>query len=279
MNLDVMKKYIHPMTPVPTGFEPFGELTDPVKCVLFDVYGTLFISGSGDIGIAMDRLDQSPALSKLMPEYQIRMSPADLLARYFQAIQDTHGAMKKQGVSHPEVRIDEIWTRVLKIKDQDRIKHFALEFEMLVNPVYPMPHVSDLLNACKAGDIRMGIVSNAQFYTPLIFKLFLGATPPGLGFDPGLIVYSFQFRRAKPSSALFEAVAAQLKTLGIDKKHVLYLGNDMLNDIHGARESGLKTALFAGDRRSLRLRKDDPRCKDLKPDVMITELRQLIQYF
>jgi len=37
----------------------------------------------------------------------------------------------------------------------------------------------------------------------------------------------------------------------------------------------MKTALFAGDSRSLKWRKDDARTKDLTPDLIITELRQL----
>jgi hypothetical protein len=38
------------------------------------------------------------------------------------------------------------------------------------------------------------------------------------------------------------------------------------------------TALFAGDRRSLRLRKDDPSCRLLTPDLVITDLGQLIEH-
>jgi putative hydrolase of the HAD superfamily len=37
----------------------------------------------------------------------------------------------------------------------------------------------------------------------------------------------------------------------------------------------MKTALFAGDERSLKWRRDDKRCKNLSPDLVITELQQL----
>ena len=37
-----------------------------------------------------------------------------------------------------------------------------------------------------------------------------------------------------------------------------------------------KTALFAGDERSLRLRENDSRCKDLSADVVITDLIQVL---
>ena len=41
---------------------------------------------------------------------------------------------------------------------------------------------------------------------------------------------------------------------------------------------GFQTALFAGDRRSLRLRTEDRRCLDLRPDLVLTDLGQLNQY-
>ena len=50
----------------------------------------------------------------------------------------------------------------------------------------------------------------------------------------------------------------------------------MLNDIFPAQKVGFKTALFAGDQRSLRLRADDPRCRELTPDLVVTDLGQLI---
>jgi putative hydrolase of the HAD superfamily len=50
----------------------------------------------------------------------------------------------------------------------------------------------------------------------------------------------------------------------------------MRNDIWPAQETGLKTALFAGDRLSLRRREDDPDCRKTKPDLEITHLEQLL---
>jgi putative hydrolase of the HAD superfamily len=50
----------------------------------------------------------------------------------------------------------------------------------------------------------------------------------------------------------------------------------MLKDIWPATRLGFKTALFAGDRRSLRLREDDERCRVLQPDLVIDQLEQLV---
>jgi putative hydrolase of the HAD superfamily len=158
------------------------------------------------------------------------------------------------------------------------IRKFAIEFELITNPVYPMPNLESTLSGCRQKGLLMGIISNAQFYTPLLFNWFLNAEIEDLGFDPGLLFYSHRFEVAKPSPLLFEMAAETLHSKGIEPACALYVGNDMLNDIYPATAMGFQTALFAGDRRSLRLRTDDPRCADLSPDLVITDLGQLDQY-
>ncbi|MEQ8837627.1 MAG: HAD family hydrolase, partial [Lacipirellulaceae bacterium] len=62
----------------------------------------------------------------------------------------------------------------------------------------------------------------------------------------------------------------------ITPAETLYVGNDMRNDIWPAAKVGFKTALFAGDERSLRLREDEPnRDQRPEPDAVVTELDQL----
>ena len=56
---------------------------------------------------------------------------------------------------------------------------------------------------------------------------------------------------------------------------MLYVGNDLRNDIWPASLTGCRTALFAGDARSLRLREDDPRYASVDPDRIVTALSQI----
>ena len=69
--------------------------------------------------------------------------------------------------------------------------------------------------------------------------------------------------------------ADTLRTYSIEPRAALCVGNDMLNDICPAQELGFRTALFAGDARSLRLRENDPRTRKTAPELILTELRQL----
>ncbi len=267
-------EHVTRLLPIPTSLEPRIEANTNFKSLLFDIYGTLFISGSGDIGITRKKIQTSPDLKKLLKSYHISFEVEYLLERFHAAIEAKHQQMRKNGIEFPEVQIDSIWSEVLNISDSETIRKFAIEYEMIMNPVFPMPGLENLLSACRNKGIIIGIISNAQFYTPLLFDSYLDLSVEQLGFQSDLTLFSYQSGFAKPSIDLFITARERLLKMGIRETEILYLGNDMLNDIFPAKAAGLQTALFAGDLRSLRLRADHPECK-IKPDLVITELQQL----
>jgi len=273
---DLLLHYIEPLSPLPTSLSPIGKLEERIQCILFDVYGTLFISGSGDISIARQQSQQTQNLKNLLDKHQIKKNPQIVLDDFFSAIDIEHKRLKKTGVDFPEVEIDRIWTRVLEIEELDAVRAFAVEFELIVNPVYPMPNLEKMLSGCKKSKVLMGIISNAQFYTLYLFSWFLDSSPEDLGFESDLIFYSYKSGHAKPSSFMFEAAAKNLRNMDISAHSVLYIGNDMLSDIYPAKMVGFKTALFAGDARSLRLREDHPKCQNISADIVITDLVQIL---
>jgi putative hydrolase of the HAD superfamily len=275
---DLISKYIKPIFPLPTSLKPRGKLDKKVKAILFDLYGTLFISRSGDIGMAKKKTPQTDKLEKLLQEFGNKKDSQSVLNRFYAAIENQHELLKKKGVDFPEVEIDQIWMRVLENDDLERVRAFAVTYELIANPVYPMPNLETMLSVCQDSNIVMGIISNAQFYTPYLFNWFLGLPPEDLGFHPDLILYSYKFGYAKPSPFMFQVAAERLKHMDIPVRSALYIGNDMLNDIYPAKQAGFKTGLFAGDVRSLRLRENDPKCKDLSVDLVITDLVQLLDY-
>ena len=275
---DIIRQYLYPLKPKPTSLEPRGKLRQKVACLLFDVYGTLFISGSGDISLAKQNAPALEKIAQLLSDCGIRKSPRTLLTEYYTAIEAVHADLREDGVDFPEVDIEQIWTQVLKNDHHETVRQFAAEFEMIVNPVYPMPNLEATLSALRHQSTMMGIISNAQFYTPCLFNWFLDANPHDLGFSRDLLYYSYRFAVAKPSLRLFEMAAQRIAEKGLSPTSVLYIGNLMLNDNYPARQTGFRTALFAGDERSLRLRSDDPRCRGLRADLVITDLSQLIEY-
>ncbi len=278
LNRDLISKYITPLSPLPTSLNQSGNLKENIKCLLFDIYGTLFISGSGDISIAKENLTETEKLDQLLAKFKISKNSGAILKDFFACIEKKHEELKENGTDFPEVEIDRIWMNVLKNNNINTVRMFALLFELIVNPVYPMPNLKKMLSVCKEKKMPTGIISNAQFYTPYLFNWFLGLDLEKLGFYSDLVIFSYRFGCAKPSMSLFQIAVEKLKNMNIPASSALYIGNDMLKDIYPAKKAGFKTALFAGDARSLRLRRDDLRCKNLSPDLVITDLIQLLDY-
>jgi putative hydrolase of the HAD superfamily len=141
-----------------------------------------------------------------------------------------------------------------------------------------MPGSIELLAALRRSLFPMGIVSNAQVFTPPLVEDLVDSKNLELGgFDLNLCFFSNRFRQSKPGPRLFDALRDALSRRGILPYEAVYVGNDMLNDIWAASQAGLRTAWFAGDARSLRARDDDPRCLSLRPDVVLTNLLQLLE--
>ncbi len=285
--LDIIRSRSQPLAPVPTGADSPTE-TDRlagIRAVLWDVYGTLFISGSGDIGHAA-RFDGEAAIREALTSAgcEVRQPEMRLHSRFIELIKEEHERLGSGGVDYPEVEIREIWTRLVEELQAVGAIHFsiapdldalAVAFECATNPVWPMPATLDCLTQLRQQGVRLGIISNSQFYTPLLFEALLRRPVEEIGFDPGLCVWSYRLRRGKPDPSLFVAALDQLRKDGISSNQTLFVGNDMLNDIKPAQALGMKTALFAGDRRSLRWRRDDPRVAKTTPDLTLTRLDQL----
>ena len=284
--LERIRQLSPPLQPIPTGMTARLAPMANIKAVLFDVYGTLFISGSGDISMASGQSNQracAEALQCAGIAGDLEQAGALGSAALLQAIRATHERLKRESVAFPEVDIREEWRVVLEQLERqgiisgdlsdERIERVSVEYEFRVNPVWPMPGMADALRQLAECGIVLGIVSNAQFFTPLMFPALAGASLETFGFRPDLCAWSYQLREAKPSVKLFRAALAPLRErYGIAPENTLYVGNDMLNDIWTAAQCGLRTALFAGDRRSLRLRKDDPRCVGLEPDLILMKI-------
>ncbi|WP_319409969.1 HAD family hydrolase [uncultured Desulfosarcina sp.] len=272
----IYERHIRPLAPIATGVSPYLAKMDRFSAMLFDVYGTLLISRAGDIGYDREPTKVANRLRHLLLRSGINLTPDHLSDALNLAIARTHAIARGQGIDFPEVDIVQVWQQVLGMDDLPLVKKFALEYELIVNPVYPMPGLEQLLIGFKNRKIPMGIISNAQFYTVDVLERFLGATLERGGFDHRLLFFSWREGHAKPSTVMFKRAKEALLGLGIPAGSVLVVGNDMRNDILPARAVGFKTALFAGDRRSLRQRESDDCCRDLSPDLIVTDLRQLI---
>ena len=215
-----------------------------IRAVLFDIYGTLLKSAAGET-------HPDPALRAL--------------------IERAHAASPHR---IPEVDIRGIHALMHPGLSPAEIERLAMAHEQAVNPVSAMPGAVETLRKLSSRGVLLGLVSNAQFYTVPVLEACLGASLADFGIDPELCVFSYRERRAKPDVHLFEVVRERLLERGVRAEEALYVGNDVRNDIEPAKAAGFRTALFAGDESSLRLRGRP--LTDSGADRVIRDLRELV---
>ncbi|MBN1596673.1 MAG: HAD family hydrolase [Bacteroidales bacterium] len=283
---------IGPLKPIPTGLKTRFQNNGEIKAVLFDIYGTLLISSSGDIDqaeITMTNLKQALEASRISIINNTDTTLDHILKDFEYTIRVCHEAAKQNKVPYPEIDVLSIWKIVLiharrkgliEFNDDADIMLMTCVFEFLSNKVYPMPNMRETIKFLHNKSMPLGIISNAQFYTPVLMNYFLNDNltlkEKIKGFDKELTVLSYKFGKGKPDLSLFNDVVTSLKwKYGIIPSETLFVGNDMLKDIYTSKQVGFQTVLFAGDKRSLRLRKDEKLTAKLEPDYIINDLAQL----
>lgn len=296
------KNYINYIHPYLKELSPLEAIATPAKAdystgkykaVIFDIYGTLLISASGDV----DKASYSASMIKkalLAANFKIINDTEEsydiIYSSYNECLKAHHQKGKDEGRPYPEVNILEVTKDALKKAEEEGrieatedsdIKLFNFVFELQTNHVWPMPQMQNVIKTLGESDLLLGIVSNAQYYTPVIMNHFLYGeeidTDVIAPFKKELCVYSYQELRGKPDTALFEKLVPELASLGITPEEALFVGNDMLKDIYTASQVGFKTVFFAGDQRAYRLHEGDVRCDGLKADYTITKLSQLLE--
>ncbi len=283
--LQLARRHRVPLTPIPTKATPRTMRYDDIQAVVFDIYGTLLISGSGDVGSTGAALNKEHAAHEALQAMGFDNPPPGkaVVTGLHEAIALDHGRCQERGVEFPEVDIVHIWHSVLhQLRENELLppgevdcERLAVEYELRANPVDTMPGAAQLLDQLQSAEMVLGIVSNAQFFTPIVWAASFGRTITEMGFAKYVQYYSYEHRQAKPGTYLYQLAADGLATRGIVPRQVLYVGNDMRNDIWPAQQVGFRTALFAGDQRSLRLRTDDPKVSTLQPNIVISHLSQL----
>ncbi|MCO5044917.1 MAG: HAD family hydrolase [Kiritimatiellae bacterium] len=271
-----------PLAPRPTGIAPTGAWPRNLRAVIFDIYGTLFVSGAGDIGITESGTEPLYREAAVAAGLSLDDSAAAKLGAAFrEEVKRQHAIRRAAGSTHPEVDVRQIWRAVLDAAistasaSDETILRFAVEVECRLNPVWPMPGALAAIQRLRAQGLHLGIVSNAQCFTPLLFDALLEQSIENLGFTPRYCVWSWREGEAKPAPALLGKVLNALaEDHGITPGDVAFVGNDMLNDVLPAAQAGCATALFAGDARSLRMREHDPRCANLHPTRILTHFDQ-----
>ncbi len=288
----------------PVEYESNYEKLDGIKAVLFDVYGTLIDYNREELSDKdekqkyikecfkklIEKFNLEKVLLKMDPDKDSSVTLRDL---YHGLIYISHQRSAKNGIEYPEIKIEDIWeTLILMFKrngynipsmwnDSKELAYamaYYYHYNVLGRRLYP--GVFEYLKELKKTGRLIGIISNAQFYT--MYDLSYLFTKQNNGkqffaedlFSEDFSFLSYKLGYSKPNPKIFEKAVDRLNDVDIKPEETLYVGNDIYNDIYGASKHGMRTALFVGDKQSIKISKEHD--IDIKPDLVIEQLLDLL---
>lgn len=129
------------------------------------------------------------------------------------------------------------------------------------------PQARALLAELRRRGLRVGVLSNTLWSAEVHHRLFLR---DGLAEFIDAAVYSSELGWTKPHPAAFAAVLARMR---VDSpRRAVHVGDRLFDDIHGARQAGLRAVHIPHSR----IPREQRGAVDGVPDAVISELAQLI---
>jgi len=233
------------------------ELEPLPRVILFDVYGTLLCPRIGDLAEQTSQTTGSDSFVATARRFGFDPEVGRQWHQwFFDSIAAEHARMKKLGVVPAEVQVKRIWkemiTRIGASPVEIDVRALAAYREMQANPVRAFSGTVEALRRLQGAGVKLGLVSNAQFYTLPILGYVLRLKPEEV-FSKELTFLSYQLGFAKPSPYFFRLVQTRLLHLGFEPFEALVVGNDYDNDVAAAETHGLRALLFHGSDASVRL--------------------------
>ncbi len=265
----------------PLSYPSRTEKLYDIKAVIFDIYGTLVNYWRSDF--INDEQKESALLAAFrktsdffkFTDFLRKMNPSDSPERtlrdfYHGLIALSHEKSLKKGITFPEVRIEEVWEVILMMlarhgydpskldlgeeNELPRCIAFYYNMHSLGRGFYD--GVVDALSGLKKNNIKLGIISNAQFYTPIDLTLFIRDQSNDIYddykdlFENDLVFLSYEYGMAKPNQILLRKLFDALYEYQILPQQTVFVGNDLSLDIKPAIEAGMRAAFFTGDDKS-----------------------------
>ncbi len=290
-----------PPKPDPPKARPHvGQLR--VKAVLWTVYGTLLNVPGGELAFeAPVDFMMDVALDKTIQEFKMWQSMSrkpGAPAAYMKELYTRALTMIKLAGSgaekFPEVAAERVWDDIVKKLQQkeytfdagvyggydDFLKKLSYFFHASIQGCGAYPSAAAAVRAAgEAGKVQ-GLLADGQCFTPAQLNKCLrdqdGGFDLALFLKPSLRFLSADCKARKPSETLFKATVAALAGQGIAPSEALHVGSSLVRDIGPAKRHGFKTALFAGDKGSLAATPDQLKDPAYRPDVMLTDLAQVV---
>lgn len=273
-----------------------------VRAVLWTVYGTLLAIPTGELQFEA-HLDfvTDAALDKAVLEFKMwnAMSrkpgaPSAQLKEMFKKAFDAFRLSGSGGEKHPEIPAERIWEEIVKKlvareyavdavqygTPAEFAKKIAYFYHASIQGTGCYPGAADTLKLIADRGVQQGLLADGQCFTPVQLLRGLRVQDPafdlGMVFPAALRTISSECKARKPSGTIFQAAITALAARGISPSETLHVGSSLARDIAPAKKLGMKTALFAGDKASLVATGEQLKDPATRPDVLLTELPQLL---
>lgn len=286
----------------PPKVKPLLRRLRHVRLVTFGTYGTLIAIRGGELLLVEpNRFIMETALEKTIHEFKMWPSmtrkpgkPSEYMAQQYEQLLDEAKLRPAVGERYPEVRVEQIWETIIKrlMKKEytfDTSFYGSLErfaecvayfFHASLQGYGPQPGALATLQRLRRHGLRLGLIGDGQVFTrvQLLRALRQEGTVESLDelFDPRFVAISAELGARRPSETLFRHVLKAAAEEGIGPENVLHVGCSVELDIVPAKRLRMRTALYAGDKAAVQASKDQLADKAKRPDVLLSELRQLL---
>jgi putative hydrolase of the HAD superfamily len=203
----------------------------PYNAIIFDLYGTLL-----DIHTDEDRPELWEKLAHFYALHGAYYQPNTIHAAYLAHVNALLEKRRNKGSDFPDIDILKVFKRLFKEANvkvgSQTLKEAARLFRILsLDYVTPYPGAITLLEALKAYDLKILLLSNAQTAFTMDELTATGLLPY---FDS--IYLSSDYQVCKPSPEYFNIL---LVKEGLTPEACLFIGNDHIADIAGASSVGI----------------------------------------
>ncbi|MCX7173342.1 MAG: HAD family hydrolase [Proteobacteria bacterium] len=232
-----------------------------IKGILFDLYGTLI-----DIETDESMEEIYRGIAHYLTYHGVYLHRGRVQHSYYQIMKQQKEA---SGEEYPEIDVKAIWNAFLKqegIQAAEQRAHLAKVLAHLYRGISRKrlqlyPGVEAVLDELRKR-YALGLVSDAQpcFALPEIRAVGLDGY-----FDPVVISAPLGYR--KPDRRIFEKALEHMK---LTPAEVIYIGNDMFRDIHGARQLGIKT-IFIDSNQGAKSH------NDVAPDYFVSQFEDVLK--
>jgi putative hydrolase of the HAD superfamily len=245
-----------------------------IKAVAFDLWETL--------------ITDTPELSLRQEQLRLQRMEETLVARGYGATAEriVHAYRALWRRCH-----ELYWSRDRDVPCRTQIEHFLEELELdpasfaeetlhelelayanAAVDVLPalVPFAAETLRELKGRGLRIGLISNTGRTPGSALREVLARL--GLGSSIDAMVFSNEHGECKPLPSIF----TQLREgLGVEFAEVLFVGDNLYVDVHGAQSTGMRAVHFVPPVRGTAVAPHVEHGLEIVPDAVVTELREL----